>query len=120
MTFPILSVLILLPLAGAVWVLLAPGNDGARAVNARMTALVVTAIEFVLGVGLWLGFDQGSPGFQFVERVDLFAPFLSWHLGIDGIALMLIMLSVFLMPLCILASWQDRRSACPNIWRRSC
>ena len=45
----------------------------------------------------------------------------AWALGIDGIALMLIMLSVFLMPICIGAVWEAiDRSACPNIWRRSC
>jgi len=104
---PLLSVLVLLPVIAALWVLLAPGGEDARAANARVTALVVTGLEFALAVVLWLSFDIASPDFQFVERVDLFAPFLSWHLGIDGIALMLIVLSTFLMPLCILASWQS-------------
>ena len=107
MSFPILSVIILLPLVACFWVLLAPGAEDARASNARGTALVVTLIELVLAVILWREFDTSTAAFQFVERIDLFAPFLSWHLGIDGIALMLIVLSTFLMPFCILASWES-------------
>ena len=49
-----------------------------------------------------------------MERVPLFAPYLEWHLGIDGISLMLILLSVFLMPLCILASWESVKTRVPE------
>ncbi len=114
MTFPILLVIVLLPLVAALWVLLAPGSDDARAANARITALVVTLIELALGIALWLAFDTSTAAFQFVERVDLFAPFLSWHLGIDGIALLLIVLSTFLMPFCILASWTSIQKRVPE------
>ena len=114
MNFPILSLLILLPLAGAAWAMLAPGDEAARATNARWTALVVTLVEFALGVMLWLSFDISSAAFQFVEKVDLFAPYLSWHLGVDGIAMLLIMLSVFLMPICILASWESISKRVPE------
>jgi NADH-quinone oxidoreductase subunit M len=114
MNFPILSLLILLPLAGAAWAMLAPGDEAARANNARWTALVVTLVEFALGVILWLNFDTASAAFQFVEKVDLFAPYLSWHLGVDGIAMLLIVLSVFLMPICILASWESISKRVPE------
>ncbi len=114
MTFPILSVVVLLPLVAALWVLLAPGSEDARADNARVTALVVTLLELALGVFLWVSFDTSTAAFQFVERLDLFAPFLSWHLGIDGIALMLIVLSTFLMPFCILASWTSIQRRVPE------
>ena len=111
---PLLSILILLPLAGAAWVLSAGGEEVARARNARVTALLVTLVELGIGVALWLGFDNASPAFQYVEKLDLFAPWFSWHLGIDGIALMLIVLSVFLMPLCILASWSSIQKRVPE------
>ena len=114
MTFPILSVIVLLPVVAALWVLFAPGSEDARAANARITALVVTLLELGLGVFLWLSFDTSTAAFQFVERLDLFAPFLSWHLGIDGIALMLIVLSTFLMPFCILASWTSIQKRVPE------
>jgi NADH-quinone oxidoreductase subunit M len=105
MGFPILSVLILLPLAAAAAALLTPGNDEGRASTARWVALITTLVEFALGIALWASFDQDSAAFQFVERVDLFAPYFAWHLGVDGISMLLIVLTVFLMPLCILASW---------------
>ena len=95
--FPILSVMLLVPLLAAVACLLV------EAKAARTIALVATLIDFALGVVLWANYDVGGAQWQFVENVPLFAGF-SWALGIDGIALMLIMLSVFLMPICILAS----------------
>jgi NADH-quinone oxidoreductase subunit M len=76
---------------------------------ARVTALAATLVNLVLGVVLWAGFEIGGPRFQFTERAELFEGF-AWALGIDGIALMLIVLSVFLMPICILASWESIRS----------
>lgn len=97
---PILSLMLLVPLVAAIACLFL----GARA--ARMTALVATLINLALGIVLWLNYDIGGAQWQFTERAELFAGF-SYALGIDGIALMLIMLSVFLMPICILASWDS-------------
>jgi len=98
--FPILSLMLLVPMIGAVACLVA----GERL--SRQIALGATLLDFGLGVLLWLNFDSGAghAQWQFVERVPLFAGF-SWALGIDGIALMLIVLTVFLMPICIGASW---------------
>ena len=96
--FPILTLMLLVPLVGAVACLLVD------ATAARRIALAATLLDFVLGVVLWANFDIGGAQWQFTERVDLFAGF-SWALGIDGIALLLIALTVFLMPVCIGASW---------------
>jgi NADH-quinone oxidoreductase subunit M len=96
--FPILTLMLLVPLAGAVACLLV------QAKAARTIALAATLIDFALGLLLWANYDIGGAQWQFVEKVPLFAGF-SWALGIDGIALMLILLSVFLMPICIGASW---------------
>jgi NADH-quinone oxidoreductase subunit M len=95
--FPILSLMLLVPLLGAITCLFVDGR------TARTVALGATLIDLVLGIVLWASFDIGGPQWQFTERADVFAVF-SWALGIDGIALMLIVLSVFLMPICILAS----------------
>jgi NADH-quinone oxidoreductase subunit M len=84
-----------------------PGGEAERAGRARVVALAATLVEFGLGLWLWSAFDPTTAAFQFTEDLPLFAPFLSWALGIDGIALMLILLSVFLMPLCVLASWES-------------
>jgi NADH-quinone oxidoreductase subunit M len=98
--FPILSVMLLVPLvAGIVCLFL-------EAKAARVLALLATLVNFALGVVLWANFEVGGPQWQFVERLPLFAGF-NWALGIDGIALMLIVLSVFLMPICIGASWKS-------------
>ena len=94
---PILSLMLLVPLLGAVACFFA------EAKLARTIALVATLVNLALGIAMWASFDVGGAQWQFVERADLFGSF-QWALGIDGIALMLIMLSVFLMPICILAS----------------
>ncbi|NJC33191.1 NADH-quinone oxidoreductase subunit M [Sphingomonas jejuensis] len=99
--FPILSVMLLVPLVAAVACVYS------AAANARRIALGATLIDLLLGIVLWATFDQAGQAerWQFVEYQPLFGRF-AWALGIDGIALMLIMLSVFLMPICIGASWR--------------
>lgn len=105
MNFPILSFMILLPLAAGACVLLAPGDEAARARTARWLTLTMTLVQLALGLWMWSAFDNANGGFQFNETLPLFEPYFSWSLGIDGISLVLILLSVFLMPICILASW---------------
>ncbi|MBA4747607.1 MAG: NADH-quinone oxidoreductase subunit M [Sphingopyxis sp.] len=98
MTIPMLSLMLAVPLVSAIACLFVDAR------TARWTALAATLINLALGVQMWLGFDIGGAQWQYVERAELFGRF-AWALGIDGMALMLILLSVFLMPLCILASW---------------
>jgi NADH-quinone oxidoreductase subunit M len=111
---PILSIMILLPVVAALVIATLPGDEAERAGRARVVALATTLVEFALGVLLWAGFSNADSDFLFIEFVPLFEPFLNWSLGIDGIALMLIMLSVFLMPLCILASWESVKTRVPE------
>ncbi|KMS59272.1 NADH:ubiquinone oxidoreductase subunit M [Novosphingobium barchaimii LL02] len=98
--FPILSLMLAVPLIGALACLFL------EAKAARSVALIATLVDFALGVVLWMNFDVGGAQWQFTERLEIFSGF-SWALGIDGIALLLIMLSVFLMPICIGASWNS-------------
>ncbi len=103
MSFPILSLMLLVPLiAGLACLFVA-------APAAKVIALTATSIDLVLGVVLWISYDIGGAQWQFVEGAPMFSGF-SYALGIDGIALMLILLSVFLMPICILASWDSIRN----------
>jgi NADH-quinone oxidoreductase subunit M len=102
--------MILFPVLAAV-IILTVANDAPRA---RWVAFITTLVLFGAGLVLWQGFDPAGPAFQFSEYAPLFAPYLSWNLGIDGIALMLIVLSVFLMPLCILASWESVTKRVPE------
>lgn len=107
--FPILSVMLLVPAAAAVLCLFVSAN------GARWTALAATLVNFALGVLLWANFDIGGAQWQFVEAPALgdFGVF-RYALGIDGFALMLIMLSVFLMPICIGASWKSVTNRVPE------
>jgi len=102
--FPILSVMLAVPLLGALACLFTEARQ------ARQVALAATLVDLALGIVLWASYDIGGAQWQFTERAPIFAGF-SYALGIDGIALMLIVLSVFLMPICILASWEaiDKR-----------
>ncbi|MEA1071390.1 NADH-quinone oxidoreductase subunit M [Sphingomonas sp. LY160] len=96
---PLLSILIFVPLLAGVIALFLSAS------GARWIALLATLVNLGLGILMWSAFDPAGPQWQFVENVSLGST-LSWALGIDGIALMLIMLSVFLMPICIGASWR--------------
>ena len=98
--FPILSVMLAVPLVAAIACLFA------QAQAARVIALGATLVNLALGVVLWASYEIGGAQWQFQESQNLFAGF-TYALGIDGIALMLIVLSVFLMPICILASWES-------------
>ncbi|HEU0066169.1 MAG TPA: NADH-quinone oxidoreductase subunit M, partial [Sphingomonas sp.] len=98
--FPILSLMLAVPAVGAVACLFVPAQ------TARVIALAATLIDFALGVLLWASFDVGGAQWQFVEAHPGLFGLFGWNLGIDGFALMLISLSVFLMPICIGASWR--------------
>ena len=107
MNWPILSLITFLPLAGAAFIFLfARGSQEVAARNSRYMALWTTLITFALSLFVWFGFERGTAEFQFVERVDWFPAFnISYHMGVDGISMMFVLLSTLLMPICILASW---------------
>jgi NADH-quinone oxidoreductase subunit M len=106
--FPILSVMLAIPaIAAIVCVFLS-------ASSARWLALIATLVDLVLGIVLWTNFEIGGPEWQFVERHDHLFGVFGYALGIDGFALLLIMLSVFLMPICIGASWRAIENRVPE------
>jgi NADH-quinone oxidoreductase subunit M len=104
MDMPLLSLLIWAPIAGAVAVL-AAGRFGAEA--ARWTAFAVAALALLLALPLWTGFDVASAGMQFVERRP-WIPLLDaeYALGVDGIAMPLILLNAFITVLVVIAGWK--------------
>jgi NADH-quinone oxidoreductase subunit M len=107
----VLSLTIFLPLAGAAfivaaWALSGRGrDDAALARSARWIALWTTVITFVVSLVLWAQFDPGNAGFQFVERAPWMGGLMTYHVGVDGISVLFVILTTFLMPFCILASW---------------
>jgi NADH:ubiquinone oxidoreductase subunit 4 (subunit M) len=104
-TFPLLTFLVLLPLAGGVGVLaLGRGRDRA----ARSLAMGVSLATLGASLALWIGFDPASANYQFVERHQWLPEFgISYHVGIDGISLFLVILTTFLTPIAILCSWES-------------
>ncbi|EAB6717866.1 NADH-quinone oxidoreductase subunit M [Salmonella enterica subsp. enterica] len=104
---PILSLITFLPLAGALLILLINDDNESGLRNIRSVTLMVTVITFVVSLWLWFQFDTTTPGFQFVEQYSGLGSSISYHMGVDGISMLFVILTTFLMPLCILASWES-------------
>ena len=109
--WPILSTVTFLPLVGAFLILLIRDDGRAARRNIRNVALLTTTFTFVLSLFVWAGFNNSDPGFQMVEKLDWLDSGISYHVGVDGISMLFVILTTFLMPLCILASWEaiDKR-----------
>ncbi|QOZ09347.1 NADH-quinone oxidoreductase subunit M [Bradyrhizobium sp. CCBAU 51765] len=105
-TWPILSVTTFLPLVGALIVYLSRGDDEASRRNSRWIALWTTLITFAVSVILVMRFDPSNPDFQFVEKANWLATGITYHMGVDGISLPLVILTTAVMPFCIIASWK--------------
>ena len=104
--FPILSLVTFLPLVGALFLLFIRGSEATVAANAKATALLVSTVTFVLSIYMYAGFDKTAAGYQFVELKPWLPDFgIQYKMGIDGISVFFVLLSTFLTPLCILASW---------------
>ena len=101
----ILSLITFLPLVGAGLILVLQGDEKAVARNARWFALWTTVITFALSLYMLRGFDPSTSSFQFVQKADWLGSTISYHMGVDGISVMFVVLTAFLMPACILASW---------------
>ena len=104
---PILSLTIFLPLLGAIVILLIKDDENSIN-NIKKVALWTSVGVFLLSLLIWLQFDNSNPGYQFQEKFRWFNDFnFYYHIGIDGISLFMVILSTFLTPLCILASWES-------------
>ena len=103
----LLTILIALPVIAGAIALFVDAN------GARWTALVATLAEFALSLYLWANYDPNGAQWQFQEKYALGGG-VNWALGIDGIALLLIVLTAFLMPICIGASWRSITKRVPE------
>ena len=99
----LLSVVTFFPLVGAIAIAL--HNPEAKS-SARWIALWTTVLTFALSLLIWIWFDKSNPGFQFVEERAWLGP-IKYKMGIDGISMLFVILTTFLMPLCVLASWES-------------
>src|SRR3954471_7532105 len=108
MAFPILTSLVALPVAGALLLLFVRGDEETSAPFARKIALVISLLVFAETLLLWSRFDVASPDFQFIERHAWIPAFgIEYYVGVDGISLLLLVLTGFLTPLALLGSWES-------------
>ena len=109
---PLLSLVTFLPLIGVLVILLIKDDDPeVVARNARNVALLTSVIVFLVSCLLWTGFDRSTAAFQFVERVDWMPEFgIAYHMGVDGVSVLFVLLSTLLTPICVLASYDAIRT----------
>jgi NADH-quinone oxidoreductase subunit M len=101
--FPLLDLIIFLPLVGAVAIGFIPKD---RVETIRIAALIVTLVTFALSLGVLVNFDQSQAGFQLGSSLEWIPDWgIGYITGIDGVSLWMVMLTTFLMPLGVLASW---------------
>ena len=104
--WPLLSLATFLPLIGAAFIFLfAQGGDESADRNAKSVALMTAVLTFLVSIVIWINFDNGTSEFQFVERHPWLGGNINYHMGVDGISVLFVVLTAFLMPICILASW---------------
>ena len=105
--WPILSITIFLPFFGALVILLIKEDEDSSN-NIKWAALWTSLGTFLLSCFIWFFFDSSQSNYQLVEKHRWFYDFnFYYHVGVDGISLFMIMLSTFLTPFCILASWEN-------------
>lgn len=106
----LLSTVTFLPLVGVLLVLFIRDDSENARRNIRAIALWTTIATFLVSLLVWWGFDPSQPGFQMVEKMDWLGSGISYHMGVDGISMLFVILTTFLMPIAILASWESIQS----------
>jgi NADH-quinone oxidoreductase subunit M len=106
----LLSLTTFFPLLGVALILVSAREGKQGDQLARQTALFATIVTFGLSLWAWIVFDPAKSGFQFEENLAWLGGAIRYHLGVDGISLPFVILTAFLMPLCILASWTSIES----------
>ncbi|PPR29500.1 MAG: NAD(P)H-quinone oxidoreductase chain 4 1 [Alphaproteobacteria bacterium MarineAlpha9_Bin1] len=105
--WPILSLMIFIPFFGAIIISLIGGDPKTVSSNSKIVALWTSLVVLILSIFSWITMPTDGE-FYFLEELDLISSIgLSYRLGVDGISLVFILLSTFLVPLCILASWKS-------------
>jgi len=100
----ILTIVVFLPLAGAILLMFFPRRDR----DVRYFALAVSLITLLASLHLPWYYVRGQAGFQFEQNIPWIPhPNIHYHLGVDGISLWLVVLTTFLVPLCVLISWKS-------------
>ncbi len=101
MNFPIISSLILLPTIGALFIFFA--RSSSKYQSSKYVALFISLANFLLSLYLWYIFDKSNVDFQFVENREWLSGFINYKVGIDGISILFILLTTFIVPICIIS-----------------
>jgi NADH-quinone oxidoreductase subunit M len=105
MQLPILSILIFFPLAGIIFLLFLNKENKQ---GLKMATMIFSLAEFFISLPLWFSFNSQTAAMQFVVHRDWLPAYgISYYVGVDGFSLLLIMLTTFLTPICVLATWED-------------
>lgn len=108
MELPLLSLIMLMPLVGAILLGLMPSQSDRQMKTLKLFALFVTSLTFLISLKLLAVYDSSVSGFQLIEKYYWWSDFdLAYHIGVDGISLWLVLLSTFLMPMCIACGWNS-------------
>jgi NADH-quinone oxidoreductase subunit M len=109
--WPLLTITTFLPLVGVLFLLFLRSDPETEARNSRWIALWTSLFTFGTSLFVLGAFDATNPGFQLQERVAWIPSFgIGYHMGVDGISVLFVLLSTFLTPICILASWDSIQS----------
>ncbi len=103
----ILTIITFLPLLGALFVLIVPGNSEQAVMNMRRIALTISLVTFILTLIMWSMFEPDNVSFQFVQNYDWIGNIIGYRMGVDGISVLFVVLTALLTPLAILASWDS-------------
>ena len=103
---PILSILLILPVIGILLLTFISSNSESDG-NLKQTALWVSFLNFIISLVVLFNFNQLDPNFQFVEKYYWLGDTISYQVGVDGISILFVVLTTFLVPICILASYNN-------------
>ena len=107
MNFPILSIIIFLPLVGVLFILLNSGDEIKVKKTSFRVSLLTSLLVFIMSLFLWLQFDNTTKDFQFVENKKWIVDFVNYRVGVDGISILFVVLTAFITPICIIATYNS-------------
>jgi NADH-quinone oxidoreductase subunit M len=107
MNFPILSIIIFLPLIGVLFILLNSGDEIKVKKTSFRVSLLTSLLVFIMSLFLWLQFDNTTKDFQFVENKKWIVDFINYRVGVDGISILFVVLTAFITPICIVATYNS-------------
>ena len=107
MNFPILSIIIFLPLIGVLFILLNSGDEIKVKKTSFRVSLLTSLLVFIMSLFLWLQFDNTTKDFQFVENKKWIVDFVNYRVGVDGISILFVVLTAFITPICIVATYNS-------------